>query len=74
MVSSRILRPRKIADSRSTPRDQGGLMWRHDCAGELPLSMRQSTHRVGINTISVGGSLRKIRRWPAPENAPKSKS
>jgi hypothetical protein len=49
-------------------------MWRHDCAGELPLSMRQSTHRVGINTISVGGSLRKIRRWPAPENAPKSKS
>jgi hypothetical protein len=36
--------------------------------------MNQSTHHVGINTISVGGSLRKNRRWPAPENAPESKS
>jgi hypothetical protein len=28
-------------------------MWRHDCAAAAPLSMNQSTHRVGINTISV---------------------
>jgi hypothetical protein len=43
----------------------------HGCAGASPLSMNQSTHHVGINTISIelgtsfaGAAQHALRRDP----------